>query len=71
MPGVPRKLTEHVLNTYKGMNPVKKALHHFIEPKCKAIGNEITLLLTVGFIWEVEHSDWLANPVLMPKKNKS
>jgi hypothetical protein len=27
-------------------------------------------LLDVGFIKEVYHPDWLANPVLIPKKNK-
>jgi hypothetical protein len=27
-------------------------------------------LLDVGFIKEVYHPDWLANPVLVPKKNK-
>jgi hypothetical protein len=27
-------------------------------------------LLDVGFIKEVYHPDWLANPILVPKKNK-
>jgi hypothetical protein len=31
---------------------------------------EIARLLDVGFIKEVYHPDWLANPVLVPKKNK-
>jgi hypothetical protein len=31
---------------------------------------EIARLLDVGFIKEVYHPDWLANPVLIPKKNK-
>jgi hypothetical protein len=27
-------------------------------------------LLDTGFIKEVYHSDWLANPVVVPKRNK-
>ena len=71
MPGVPRGLAKHTLNVYKGAKPVKQALHRFAEPKCKAIGEEIARLLAAGFVQEVEHSDWLANPILVPKKNGS
>ena len=35
-----------------------------------AIRVEITWLLATGFIKEVYHSEWLANPVLVTKKNK-
>jgi hypothetical protein len=31
---------------------------------------EIARLLDAGFIKEVYHPDWLANPILIPKKNK-
>jgi hypothetical protein len=34
------------------------------------IKREIARLLDVSFIKEVYHLDWLANPVLVPKKNK-
>ena len=37
--------------------------------KRKAIRTEITRLLAAGFIKEVYHPDWLANPVLVRKKN--
>ena len=33
-----------------------------------AIGEEVAKLLAVGFIKEVFHSDWLANPILVKKK---
>ena len=34
------------------------------------IGEEIARLLAAGFIKEVEHTEWLANPVKVEKKNK-
>ena len=34
----------------------------------KAVGDEIARLLASGFIMEVLHPDWLANPVLVEKK---
>jgi hypothetical protein len=50
--------------------PVKQRLRHFNDDKCKAIGEEILKLLSAGFIREVYHPEWLANPVLVKKKNK-
>jgi hypothetical protein len=41
-----------------------------IGKKCKAIGEEIMKLLSAGFIREVFHPEWLANPVIVKKKNK-
>ncbi len=35
----------------------------------KAIGEEVARLLAAGFIVEVFHPEWLANPVLVLKKN--
>jgi len=37
--------------------------------KRKIIGEEIHKLLMAGFIKEVHHPDWLANPVLVKKMN--
>jgi hypothetical protein len=49
---------------------VKQHLHRFNDEKCKAIGEEIMKLLNAGFIREVFHPEWLANPVLVKNKNK-
>ncbi|KAK1683409.1 hypothetical protein QYE76_044257 [Lolium multiflorum] len=51
--------------------PVKQPLGRFAEERRKAIGEEIARLLAAGFIMEVLHPDWLANPVLVLKKNGS
>ena len=69
MPGVPRELAEHHLNVDKSAKPVKQSLRRFHEERRKAIGEEIARLLAAGFIMEVIHPKWLANPVLVLKKN--
>jgi hypothetical protein len=30
---------------------------------------ELSRLLAAGFVKEIQHSDWIANPVLVPKKS--
>ena len=48
---------------------MKQRLHRFDEEKRRAIGEEIAKLLASGFIKEVYHPKWLANPVLVRKKS--
>jgi hypothetical protein len=69
MPGIPRKVTEHTLWIKPGFKPVKQRIRCFDEEKHRAIGEEITKLVAAGFIREVYHPEWLANPVLIKKKN--
>ena len=69
MPSVPRELTEHTLNIDPKFKPVKQFLRRFNEERRKAIGEEVAWLLAAGFIIEVFHPEWLANPVLVLKKN--
>ena len=69
MIGVPRELTENTLNIDPKFNPVKQFLRRFNEERRKAIGEEVARLLAAGFIVEVFHPEWLANPVLVLKKN--
>jgi hypothetical protein len=69
MPSILREVTEHTLWIKPGSKTVKQRLRCFDEEKHRAIGKEITKLLAVGFIREVYHPKWLANPVLVKKKN--
>jgi hypothetical protein len=69
MKGIPREVAEHKLNIKPGSKPVKQHLRHFNDEKCKAIDEEIKKLLSSRFIGEVFHPEWLANPVLVKKKN--
>jgi hypothetical protein len=69
MPGIPREVIEHALEIRVGSKPVKQRLRRFDEEKHKVISEEIHKLLKAGFIKEVHHSKWLANHVLVMKKN--
>ena len=70
MPGVPREKIEHALKVRPDAKPIKQRLRRFAQDRKEAIKKEVTRLLAAKFIREVYHPDWLANPVLVPKKNK-
>jgi hypothetical protein len=67
MPGVLRKLAEHRIDLNEGSKPIKQWLRHFSPDKKAAIKKEITKLLVAGFIQEILHPNWLANPMLVQK----
>jgi hypothetical protein len=70
MLGVPRELIEHRLHLDPLTKPVKQRIYRLTQDKKDVIKKEIARLLEVDFIKEVYHPNWLANPVLVPKKNK-
>jgi hypothetical protein len=70
MSGVPRELVEHKLKVYPQASPIRQKLCHFTPDKREVIRVELARLVLVGFIREVLHLEWLANPVLVLKKNK-
>ena len=70
MPSVPREMIEHSLNVSATAKPIKQKLRGFMQDKKEAIRVEITQLLAASFIKEVYHPEWLANSVLIRKKNK-
>jgi hypothetical protein len=69
MPGIPREVAEHSLDILPHSSAVQQRLRHFDEEWRRAIGVELRKLLEAGFIKEVFHPTWLANPVLVNKKN--
>jgi hypothetical protein len=69
MPGVPRELIKHSLNVHPQAVPKKQRLRRFAHNKREAIKRKTAKLLAVGFIKEVIHLEWVANPVLVKKKN--
>jgi hypothetical protein len=70
MPGIPREVAEHALEIRAGSKPVKQRLRRFDKKKRKVIGEEVHKLLKAGFIKELHHPEWLANLVLVKKKNR-
>ena len=69
MPGIPRELAEHALNVDPKARPVQQSMRRFSEPKRKAIGEEVNRLRKAGFIRELKEAEWVANPVMVPKKD--
>jgi len=69
MPGIPKEVAEHRLSIKPGSKPVKQHLCRFDEFKRRIIGEEIAKLEAAGLIKEVHYLEWLANPVLVEKKN--
>ena len=70
MLGISREVAEHALDIRAGSRPVKQRLRRFDEEKRRTISEEVQKLLATGFIKEVSHPEWLANPVLVKKKNR-
>ena len=65
MPGISREVADHTLKIHPGTRLVKQRLCRFDEEKRRAIGEEIAKLSVAGFIMEVYHPEWLANPVFV------
>jgi hypothetical protein len=65
MPGVPRELAEHRIDVNEGSKPIKQRLRRFSLDKKEAIKKEIMKLMAAGFIREILHAVWLANPILV------
>ena len=69
MPGIPREFAEHSVQINPGWKPVKQTMRRFSDPKRDAIEAEVDRLLAAKFIRELKKADWIANPVLVDKKN--
>jgi hypothetical protein len=68
---VPRQLIEHSLNFDPKDTPKRQHLRRFADDRQEAIKKELAKLLATGFIREVFHPEWLANTVLVRKKNSN
>jgi hypothetical protein len=69
MPGIPREVAEHSLDILPHSRAVQQWLRRFDEERHRAIRVELRKLLEAEFIKEVFHPTWLANPLLVKKKN--
>jgi hypothetical protein len=69
MPGVPRRLIKHSLNVDRKATPKRQHLRRFADDRRDAIKKELAKLLAAGFIQEFFHPEWLANTMLVHKKN--
>jgi hypothetical protein len=69
MLGIPQEVTRHTLNIKSASKLIKSVLRWFNQEKCQAMGEVLSQLLATGLIKEVQHPDWIATLVLVPKKN--
>jgi len=69
MPGIPIEVIEHHLKIYPDAKPVFQKPRKQSMEQHNFICEEIRKLLHTGFIEEVHHPEWLANPVIVPKAN--
>jgi hypothetical protein len=69
MTGIPREVIEHHLKIYPDARPVQQKPQKQSIERQNFIHEEIKKLFNVGFIREVHHQWWLANPVVIPKAN--
>ena len=66
--GIPRSVIEHHLNVCPNVRPVKQKARWQSTEKQAFIVQETRKLEAAGVIREVRYPDWMANPVVVPKK---
>ena len=67
--GVSREVIEHTLTVNPKAKPIKQSQRSMSEESQKATQAEVQKLLDAGVIREVQSPEWLANVVMVPKKN--
>jgi hypothetical protein len=69
MPGIAREVIEHHLKIRPDARPVQQKPRKQSIERQNFIREEVRKLLQAGFIEEVYHPVWLANPIVVPKAN--
>ena len=69
IPCISPKIIQHKLNVDPERKPIQQRRRAFAPEQDQTITEEVTNLLTAGFIREVYYPDWLANVVLVKKAN--
>ena len=64
----PKGVIEHHLNVCPNKHPVKQKVRRQSPEKQSFIVQETRKLQEAGVIREVRYQEWLANPVVVPKK---
>ncbi|XP_024006459.1 uncharacterized protein LOC112082972 [Eutrema salsugineum] len=69
MPGSDPQIACHELNIDPTYKPIEQKRRKLGPEKAQAVNDEVDRLLKAGSISEVKYPDWLANPVVIKKKN--
>jgi len=68
--GVSRDIIQHYLDINPRMKPRKQRQRKMLEDRILEVKTKVQRLLDSNVIREVKYSEWLANLVLVPKKNR-
>jgi hypothetical protein len=68
MPGIDPRIVENEIMTYPNVKPVRQKLHPINPRKEAAIKAEVEKLLKASFIYLVQLTQWVSNPVPVNKK---
>ena len=69
MLGISPKVIQHKLNVNLEKKLIQQRRRAFAPERDQAVIEEVTKLLTAGFIWEVYYPNWLTNVILIKKAN--
>ena len=67
MPGVDPSIVEHEIRTYPDAKPVQQKLRPVNSRKEAAVKVEVEKLLKAGFIYQIDLTEWVSNPVPVDK----
>ncbi|KAI3825920.1 hypothetical protein L1987_07661 [Smallanthus sonchifolius] len=71
MEGIPRDLVEHKLNIHPTAAPIRQKRRSMGPERRKAACTETKKLLQAGIVREVKYPSWIANPVMVAKRDGS
>ena len=71
LPGVPREVIDHRLAVSTDARPVKQKVRRQAQDKQDFIIFEVRKLKKANVMREVPHPTWVANPVVVPKPNRT
>ena len=69
MPGIDPEIIMHKLQVDHLHQPVRQKRRKFAPERDAIINDEVKSLLGAGFIHEVQYPEWLANVIVVKKKN--
>ncbi|XP_076944505.1 uncharacterized protein LOC143615208 [Bidens hawaiensis] len=71
MTGVPRRIAEHKLRVNPTFTPIVQKKRKMGPEQTKAMNEQVQYLLNAGIIRENQYQTWVANPVIVPKRNRT
>ena len=69
MKGVPPSVVQHTIPLISTAKPVQQRPYPMNPKYAKIVQEEIEKLIKCGFIYPIEHSEWVSPIVIVPKKN--